>query len=287
MDRIKPFFLGIGAQKCASTWVYQVLSDHPEVAVTDPKELDFFSCFYDRGFQWYEKHFKGVEKGQICGEISPSYFPDQDAPARAKQYNPDFKVILALRNPVERAYSNHLHDVRLEYISLEDCRFETGLQNNPMYIEQGRYATHLKRWLDYFPREQILIVLQEDVKQDPDKEAERVYRFLGINEQHQSEFSSQKANESYLPKSREKEAFFRKFGKTLNKVGMGSIASGLRNSVFYQKIKAENRNDIREIVPPMLDKTREKLINEFQSEVDRLACLLGREVMPWKYWDKK
>ena len=284
MERIKPAFLGIGAQKCASSWVYRVLSDHPEVLVTEPKELDFFSCFYDRGFQWYENYFQALEAGKICGEISPSYFPDQDAPLRAWHYNPKFKVILALRDPVERAYSNHLHDVRLEHLALENCTFEAGLENNPMYVEQGRYATHLQRWLDVFPREQMLILLQEDVQQNPESEARRVYQFLGISDQHQSEFSGQKVNESYLPKSRKQEALFQKLGKTLNKMGLEPIAHNLRNTALYQKIKSRNRNDIREIVPPMLEITRAKLIKELDSEVQKMKELLHRDTLPWKNW---
>src|SRR5687767_9096163 len=138
-----PTFIGLGGQKCASTWLHVVFRDHADAYVSTPKELDFFSSFYDRGFQWYEAHFAAAEGRRAIGEISPSYLPDHDAPARAHAYNANLRIIVALRDPVERAYSNHLHDIRLGHYSGRDLSFETGLANNPMYLEQSRYALHL------------------------------------------------------------------------------------------------------------------------------------------------
>lgn len=280
----KPAILGIGAQKCASTWVYQVLSDHPQVFVSTPKELDFFSCFYDRGFHWYERHFAAGLGSKVCGEISPSYFVDSEAPARAKAYNPDYKVIVALRDPIERAYSNHLHDIRLEHLPLSNSGFEAGLENNPMYVDQGRYGTHLKRWLEYFPPEQILVLLQEEVKLDPDGQAKRVYEFLGVDSGHTSEFSAQKANESYLPKSKQQEKLFSQISGIMNKMGLEPLVEMIRSSKLFQWVKAGNRQDIRQLVAPMSETTRAKLTAEFEPEVLELARLLHRESLPWKIW---
>lgn len=279
---MKPGFIGIGAQKCASTWIYQVLSDHPEIFVSAPKELDFFSAYYDRGLQWYESFFAGAKPGLMCGEVSPSYFFDLDSPARAYQYNPAFKVLLNLRDPVERAYSNHLHDIRLEHLTGTDLSFERGLANNPMYVDQGRYGKHLNSWLKYFPREQIHIVLQEDVQKYPIEEAEKLYRFLGIDAQHRSAESQKKANESYMPRSREKEATFQRIGAALRGMGLEWLASFLRDSPVYQRIKAGNRMNIRDIVPPMLEETRERLQAEFAEDIAIVANILGRESLPWK-----
>lgn len=280
MERFKPAFIGIGAQKCASTWIYQVLSDHPEIFVSTPKELDFFSSFFDRGYQWYQRAFAESDTGRLCGEISPSYFVDSDAPARAKAYNPDFKIVLALRDPIERAYSNHLHDVRLLHLQGE-LSFEAGLRNNPMYLEQCRYASHLKRWLEFFPMSQIHVVLQEDVKRSPDLEAKKLYRFLGVCEEHKSEFSLQKANESYMPKSRKREAIYKKISKWLNRVGLSKFSGFIRRSAAFQNLKSRNRLDIREIVPPISDDVMRSLAAELKNEVDELCSLLGRESFPW------
>ena len=111
-NRRKVDFVGIGAQKCATSWIYNALKEHPDVYVSDPKELDFFSCHYNLGFFWYDQHFRDAGNAGVAGEISPSYLCDLSAPERAFEYNSRLKVIVVLREPVERAYSNHLHEVR-------------------------------------------------------------------------------------------------------------------------------------------------------------------------------
>ena len=78
----KPNFVGIGAQKCASTWIYQILSDHPDVSLSTKKEIDFFSYRYHHGSLWYEKHFPDKPGATATGEVSPSYFHEPAVPSR-------------------------------------------------------------------------------------------------------------------------------------------------------------------------------------------------------------
>ena len=281
---MRPNFIGLGAQKCASTWLRRVLQDHPDTYVGAPREIDFFSSYYDRGFQWYEANFAAAARKSAVGEISPSYFPDSDAPARAHAYNPGFRIIVALRDPIERAYSNHLHEIRLAQYSGSDLSFEAGLANNPMYVEQSRYATHLSRWLDYFPPGQILVVLQEEIQADPQREARRVYEFLGISTDHVSGFVEDRANQSYLPKSRSREEFLKRSGSLIRKLGMSWLVNALRRTGVVAAIHRGNRLNIREIVPPMREETREKLYQVLGLEALELASVLGRQSLPWKTW---
>ena len=153
----RPTYVGIGAQKCASTWLHRILAEHPQVAVPEAKEVDFFSWRFDHGYQWYERQFAtGPETAVARGEISPSYFAEPAVPARIARYAPEVRVLLSLRDPVQRALSNHRHEVREGHLTGPDLSFEAGLANNPMYVEQGLYATHLRQWLHHFPRERIL-----------------------------------------------------------------------------------------------------------------------------------
>ena len=88
-SRIKPTFIGLGAQKCASTWIYPVLQDNSDAALSQPKELDYFSYYYGRDYYWYEQFFAGVDVGKkAVSEISPSYLPHPLAPKRAHRYVP-------------------------------------------------------------------------------------------------------------------------------------------------------------------------------------------------------
>lgn len=282
---MQKLFVGIGAQKCASTWVYTILQDHPQASVSEPKELDFFSYNYERGFQWFEHHFERNSQARVRGEISPSYFHDLAAPARLAAYRPDAQVIVTLRDPVERAYSNHLHDIRIENYRGPDLDFESGLSNNPMYVEQSRYATHLKRWMEYFPKEQILVLLQEEIKDDPHGQSMLVYRFLGIDEHYVSSATEGRANESYLPKSREKERLMQNLGSVARAAGLGAGVELLRKTGLINALKQANRQNIRDVVPPISPVARQKLETLLAQEVKELAILLGRASLPWHTWD--
>lgn len=282
---MKPTFIGLGGQKCASSWLYRIFDDHPDAYVSSPKELNYFSAFYDRGQQWYERHFVASVGRLAIGEISPSYLPDRDAPARARAYNPGFRLLVALRDPVERAYSNHLHDLRLGYLGDDDRSFEKGLANNPMYVEQSRYAKHLRSWFAHFPREHCLVVLQEDIAHDPMGQARRVYEFLGIKADHVPSSIGQRANESYLPRSRERERLIRAAGATARRVGLGWLDRILRQSGLVSALHRRNRIDIRSVVPPMTDATREELYELLSADTLQLAELLGRQSLPWKTWE--
>jgi hypothetical protein len=282
---MKPNFIGLGGQKCASTWLYAVLKDHPDTYVSTPKEIDFFSKFYENGFQWYEKSFAAAHGKRAIGEISPSYLPDCNAPARACEYNPSFRVVVSLRDPVDRAYSNHLHEIRLGHYSGDDLSFEAGLANNPMYVEQSRYGKHLARWLKYFPREQLLVVLQEEITSNPRREAHRLCEFLGLDTRHIPPAAAARVNDGYLPKSRAREQLTRAVGDAARGLGLKPFVEFMRRTGLIAAIHHRNHLNINDIVPPMRDSTRADLYRLLGEECIDLAGMIGRESLPWKTWE--
>ncbi len=281
---MKPTFIGLGGQKCASSWLYRIFDDHPQAFVSTPKELNYFSSFYDRGNQWYERQFAGAVRHSAVGEISPSYLPDLDAPVRAKAYNPDFRLLVALRDPVERAYSHHLHNIRLGYFDDSDLSFESALASNPMYVEHSQYAKHLSAWLEHFSSRQLLVVLQEEIASDPQGQTRRVYEFLGIDPDHVSPAIGQRANESYMPRSRGRETLIRSAGAFTRGIGLGWLDRALRRTGVISALHRHNRVDIRSVVPPMTDSCRQVLHERLAADTRQLAALLGRSSLPWKTW---
>lgn len=282
---MKPTFIGLGAQKCASTWVYRVLADHPEAGVTTPKELDFFSYYYGRGYYWYERFFNGMSSEiKASGDNSPSYLPHPLAPERARLYNPDFKVIVALRDPVERAYSNHLHMVMLGYLTGSDLSFEHGLANNLMYVEQSRYAKHLSNWLNHFPRSAVHVVLQEEVHANGALEAARLYRHLGIDDTFLPGSATGRFNESRTPASSPVRKALKCGADAARKIGIGSLIDSINELQAVRRLKRSGTHDLREIVPPMLPDTRARLTEALMPEMEDLRKLLGRNELPWKSW---
>ncbi len=278
---MKPTFIGIGAQKCASTWLYDILHDHPEACLSSKKELDYFSNFYDYGFQWYEENFTCDGNRPVVGEVSPSYFHGLAVPERVYQYNPDMKLILFLRNPIERLISNHKHEVRVGHIAGGDISIENGIENNPSYIEQGLYSTHLERWLEYFGKESILIVLYDDLLSDNEAVAKRVYQFLGIDYTHRSKSLKERSNVSYVNRWQLLEKGKNSLRGLIRKVGLGKIWDLIGGTGLKQLYRKYNRKPSEAVIPPMKDSTKLKLHNVFNPEIKRLEKYLDRSLSSW------
>ena len=278
-------FIGVGAQKCASTWVHRVLSDHPEVAIYQGKESDFFSTYYGRGYQWYEKQVGDTSTVSAKGEISPSYFSNSDTPSRVFLYNSAMRIVLLLRDPIERAYSNHLHVVRQGYLTGQKLSFEDGLANNPMYIEQSRYARHLARWFEVFPKNQVLAIFQEDIRDNPQMQARNLYRFLRINENHQSWFLEKRVNESVVVKNAKLDLFLKQLGKIGRYAGGKKIVEAVKNNDIIRNLRRNhNQIQLREVIPPMREDTRKHLQDVLADDMNELLCQLNLEKLPWESW---
>ena len=282
---MKVDFLGIGAQKCASTWVYRVLSDHPEVAVMPGKEIDFFSYYYNFGYEWYERHIGEVDPLKKVGEVSPSYFAYIHTPERVYLYNPNMRIVLSLRDPIERAYSNHLHEVRLGHVTGENLEFEKGLKNNPMYLIQSQYSQQLARWLDVFPSDQIMVIFQEDIRDDPVIQAQKLYQFLGISEDHRSWFLERKVNESFVIKNTKVDYLLKQLGKLGRSLGAGGFIETIKRNDLVRDIRRQhNQIDLRQIISPISNDTRTSLLEILADDMCVLSEQLKRENLPWPSW---
>ena len=282
---MKVDFIGIGAQKCASTWVHGVLSDHPEVGVYPGKEIDYFSDYYNRGYQWYERQLGDVDSVRTRGEVSTSYFTDSDTPSRVFLYNPNMRIVLSLRDPIERAYSNHLNEIKLCHLTGQNLEFESGLANNPMYLEQSYYGKHLARWLAIFPRDQILVIFQEEIRDAPFTQARNLYRFLGVAEDHQSWFLEKKVNESRIIKNARADHFLKYLGKLGRSIGIGGVVEAVRKNDLVGRLRRNyNQIELRQVIPPMREDTKICLQDMLADDMRELAHQLGRKDLPWPSW---
>ena len=131
----------------------------------------------------------------------------------------------------------------------------------------------------------MLIVLQEEIALDPVAQARRIYEFLNITGDHQSDFTSRRANESYIPKSRGREQFVRAAGAVTRNLGLGWLDRALRKSGVVSALHRNNRVDIRKVVPAMTDKSRLRIYDLLGTDPLELAALMGREALPWRTWE--
>lgn len=207
--RLMPDFIIIGAQKGGTTSLYSYLTEHPNIASASTKEVHFFDHRFHLGLSWYRAHFPtGIEQYYaqhvrkqvfITGEASPGYLFHPLAPKRIASLLPHVKLIVLLRNPVDRLYSQYRHKVARgrEKLPVEEAvareeerlrgeREKIASQKNYYspnfqhfsYKTRGMYAEQLEIWFSLFPREQFLIMKSEDMYKDPAAIYKQTLEFL-------------------------------------------------------------------------------------------------------------
>jgi hypothetical protein len=273
--------IGIGAQKCASSWLHAVAGSHPEISVADPKELDFFSYYFDRGYRWYESHFAPASDDPILRfECSPSYFHDPRSAQRVHAYNPGMKVVLLLRDPIKRAFSNHLHEIIKGHIG--PVSFEDGLANNPSYLEQGMYARHLRRWHDAFGPAHVHVMFAEEIAADAGGSAQSLYGFLGVDPTFNSAILHERRNESDRPRVPILRHGLRAGGDWMRRKGREPLLARIKATAAVSQLLNANRINVRDEIPPMRLETVSWLRECFEEEMAALRTMLDLEKLPWE-----
>ena len=165
-----PDFIGVGAPKCGTTSLHDILYDHPQIQLPSDKELHFFDNpeHFEKGPEWYASHFS--EDDRIRGEFTPAYMSYDTTPERIKEVvGADVKLIFMFREPVERAFSEYQHNYRRGLIN--DASFEEAIERDLSdkttvgfdkrlfsFIQRGRYADQVERFLKFFPKENMLFI---------------------------------------------------------------------------------------------------------------------------------
>lgn len=275
------YLIGIGAQKCASTWLFDVLSRHPEVATPRSKELDFFSHRHDRGHLWYAECWRG--QSALCRtENSPSYLTHPGAAARVAAFAPKAQVIFTLRDPVERAYSHHLHEVARGHIP--PMPFETALDTNPSYLSQGMYAQALRPWFDAFPEEARFGLFAEDLRLNPGTAWEQVLAFAKLRDCPLPALGSGMRNVSDQPRNAMLRNSLRAGGRALSFMGLEDLRESLRRAPVLSQILCWNARPLRKVIDPPSAALSLQLARYFADDMRALCGMLGRDSLPWPSW---
>lgn len=267
--RVLPNFIIIGGQRCGTSSLYYYLTELHGVTSAATKEVHYFDDFYERGLNWYRAQFpttfyrsyveNALQRLFITGEASPYYIFHPHVPRRLAQVLPDIKLIALLRNPIDRAYSQHWLEVKGKY---ETHSFEDALELEPertagerekmlqdetyhsfahrryTYLARGIYIDQLEYWLNSFPRAQFLILRTEDLYDRPAEVMQQTLQFLGVP---QEQIDTNKVYKKYKVPSKK----------------------GYRNT--YK-------------APPMNAQTRSQLVDYFRPHNARLSAFLGRDL---------
>jgi hypothetical protein len=176
-------FLGIGAQKAGTTWLYEALAQHPQVRFPAGKEVHFWDAQRDKGLAWYQALFAGTAPGTRAGEITPAYAILPPTVLREiRALNPALRAIYVLRNPIERAWSSALMALARAEMELDEASdgwFVDHFRARGS-MQRGDYETCLRHWRAAFDPAQILVLRYETLREEPLAFIEACCRHLGV-----------------------------------------------------------------------------------------------------------
>jgi hypothetical protein len=299
----RPTFFILGAPKCGTTALAQMLAEHPEVYVSRPKEPHFFDAGYDRGLPAYLRdHFGGWDGRGVAGEATPSYLSVPYVAARLRRDVPHARLIAILRNPVQRAYSSWwmLHARGMEPLPFEEALSAneeslarsadgTGAPDEkswqaqvrairagkPLpirnYLESGHYARHLRNYLGHFPREQLDVVFSHELQVCPEATIRRLWRHVGVDDAaifEGAEFVNEAVGSG---------------AQSLLSLARATGVMRLRGLVpEWLKSWAKKRMTSLGDPPPLPAGARAHLLKHFEPHTRELEALLGADLSSWR-----
>lgn len=289
-QKFEPDFIGIGMRKCGTTWLASMLQSHPEIGFSVEKEISFFNNIWAlvdepqksklevEGIESYEKYFS---KDKIVGEWSVTYAYDPNVAEQIKRYFPNVKILVSLRNPVERAVSFY-NDAKYVRLIENSKNFEEAIKKHPDYIEGGMYYPQLKRYFDLFPRENIKVILLDDIVKDSHAVVQDLYRFLGVDSSFVPEGINEKTGAARAIKYRFIYKLVGNFLRLLKKLVPKTIRPYARTFGKKKILIPLGRHTSRHVEKsPLKEETRKYLLEIFWPDIEKTGRLIGRDLSAW------
>lgn len=269
-------FIGIGAQRSGTSWVYACLYEHPEICIPI-KEIHFFSRpRYENGTLWYEEHFATCGAGKRCGEFSTSYLYSDVTAERMYKHYPEVKILAILRNPITRALSQYGNAIKGGEIP-ESMTFTEYYTTEKSVLEQGLYAKQLSSYYKYFDPSHILTLVYEDNKKDPEAFIKNIYAFLGVSTDFVPSMLHESINVTRVPKNIALEKHMHHFSEFLRRSRLDYLVHLVRRSGLPNVVRRLNTKPAKKEEKPVFD--RATLIAYFREDTTELSRMLGRDLV--------
>jgi hypothetical protein len=270
-----PDFIGVGPGRTGTTWLHEVLKGRVDLPA-GIKETDFFTTNYHKGIEWYADHFRGADGSRPIGEVNP-YFGFPEAAERIALHIPRCKIICTFRNPVERIYSAYK---LWRHYTLTQFPLDEFIVKVPQVIEVTRYATHLPDWRARFGEDCVLVLLNDDLRDDPQAYLDRVCDFIGIERYPvpasaaQGELINSINDLPRFPRVARKARHFMYWLEEIQAYGTSNFLerAGAWKFIFGGGSK----------FPPIDPATEAHLRELMLPEIDGLERMIGRDLSAWK-----
>lgn len=288
-------FLVVGAEKCGTTWLADMLKQHSQVFVPEGKELHYFNrkfvefpdldnFNFDKPLDWYLSFYKDAAPGQIKGEICPTYLWDLEAPSRIRDFEPNLKILILLRNPVERTFSAYRYYQQRGIIGRESLKQAVAKYHN-ILIERSQYFAQVKRYLDLFPREQVRVwcLTKRGGMESMLKEVET---FLGVDE-FMPENASARSNITGEPRNWILNRVLAYGRRAVRRTRvLAAFVDIMRGLGVDRRLEAVRRENVSTAAPTELSRMNEEekvwLAGLLRPDVEKLESLLQVELSEWK-----
>lgn len=276
-------FIGIGAQKAATSWIAECLREHPELYVSPGKEVHFFStdALYGEGMDTYYNYFKEAPLQKKIGEFSTTYLSSADAPVRIHKYVPSVKLIVSLRNPVDRALS-HIEHLISRGVFSRGISAEDAVSKRRDIVEHGMYGAALQRYFALFSRSQMHVVFYEDIQKNPEVVMRKLYAYLDVDEAFTPASLRQKFNTAEIRSSE----VYRAVNKIHFVLMRSSLGGVLKTILKTLGITSQRVVKTLHALHPKRDYTSSRdrvfLQNLFLEDIALLEVLLARDLSHWK-----
>lgn len=307
-----PNFFVVGAAKSGTTSLYEYMKMHPQIYMAPIKETHHFSTDIDntkfrpnyarslnkdltrfletdmeegifhafvKDREQYIKLFRNVKNEKAIGEITNSYLYSKEAARNIHSTFPDAKVIMMLRNPIDRAFSHYLMDLRIGYetadfmtaVKKDMARDPKGWGISNLYIEIGMYAEQVKRFVEVIPEQQRRIYIFDDFKKDAGAVVKDMFSFLGVEADVDIDFS-QKFNPSFIPKN-----------KLIGKLNTQKKVKDWLKGVLPKSVKSKFKKTFYtdKDLPRITAEEKRFLAGIFRDDVMKLGKLLNRDLSKW------
>lgn len=208
MSLNSPTFIGIGVMKSATTWLSECLRQHPDVYLSELKEIHYFSIKYNLGIEWYSEQFKKSDDYSAVGEFSVSYFDDFKYIDRIKSDLGNVKILINLRDPISRFVSHLKHIYRVEDFNKEEVKYNIDIdffnhitQRFPSLLRKGLYYPMINYCQQIFGANNVLITTKEDIDKNPKEVIKTVFEFLNVDDKFEPSIIEKNVSVGIIPKS--------------------------------------------------------------------------------------
>ena len=288
-------FLIVGAEKSGTTWLADMLRQHPQVFIPAQKELHYFNRVMDEApdvenynftkpVEWYLDFYRAAEPGKILGEACPAYLWDVTAAERIHAFNPSVRIVVILRNPVERFLSAYRYALQRGILRESDP--QTILKKyKSLLLDRGLYFQQAKRYLDRFPREQVKICWFDNLRKDSRLLLLDVEQFIGLTPfvpENIAEESNVTAEPRFPALSRAL-ASLRLFTRKYKLTWLIELARELGLADLFTNMRERNKSrDKPTRVVDVSNFDRDWLYDFYAQDMAQLESLLGVDLSKWK-----